>query len=225
MEFLKVILTSILSAVTLFIIAKILGHKQMSQLDFFDYITGITIGSVAAELATELEKPWKPLTAMVIYGLIAFSLSLIANKFPKTRKFISGTPTIIMNNGKLYRKNMKKAKIDLSEFLVMCRQEGYFNLNDIQTAIFEYNGRLTILPISTKRPVNPDDMSLTPEKEYISTEVIMDGMILEENLKRMGLNSVWLKNQLKEQGYRNSKEIFLGVCDENNQLTLFKKAL
>lgn len=223
MEFLKIILTSILSAVALFIIAKVLGHKQMSQLDFFDYITGITIGSIAAELATELEKPWKPLTAMVIYGLITFILTITTSKFPKTRKFINGTPTIIMNNGKLYRKNMKKAKIDLSEFLVMCRQEGYFNLNDIQTAIFEYNGRLTILPVSTKRPVNPDDMDLTPEKEYISTEVIMDGKLLEENLKRMGLNSIWLEKQLKEQGYRNPKEIFLGVCDENNQLTLFKK--
>lgn len=223
MEFLKIILTSILSAVALFIIAKVLGHKQMSQLDFFDYITGITIGSIAAELATELEKPWKPLTAMVIYGLITFILTITTSKFPKTRKFINGTPTIIMNNGKLYRKNMKKAKIDLSEFLVMCRQEGYFNLNDIQTAIFEYNGRLTILPVSTKRPVNPDDMDLTPKKEYISTEVIMDGKLLEENLKRMGLNSIWLEKQLKEQGYRNPKEIFLGVCDENNQLTLFKK--
>lgn len=222
MEFLKVVLTSLLSAVALFIIAKVLGHKQMSQLDFFDYITGITIGSIAAELATELEKPWKPLIAMVIYGLITVLLTLITSKLPKTRKFINGTPTIIMNNGKLYRKNMKKAKIDLSEFLVMCRQEGYFNLSDIQTAIFEYNGRLTILPTSAKRPINPTDMDLSPEPEYINTEVIMDGKILEENLQRMGLNTIWLEKQLKEQGYGNANEIFLGVCDQNNTLTVFK---
>ncbi len=222
MDFIKVILTSILSAVALFIIAKVMGHKQMSQLDFFDYITGITIGSIAAELATELEKPWKPLVAMVIYGLITVLLTLVTNKLPRMRKFINGTPTIIMNNGKIYRQNMKKAKLDLSEFMVMCRQEGYFNLNDIQTAIFEFNGRLTILPVSNKRPVNPDDMKLTPEKEYINTEVIMDGRILEDNLKRMGLNTVWLQKQLELQGYKNAKEIFLGVCDDNNTLTLFK---
>lgn len=222
MDFIKVILTSILSAVALFIIAKVLGHKQMSQLDFFDYITSITIGSIAAELATELEKPWKPLVAMVIYGLITVLLTLVTNKLPRMRKFINGTPTIIMNNGKIYRQNMKKAKLDLSEFMVMCRQEGYFNLNDIQTAIFEFNGRLTILPVSNKRPVNPDDMKLTPEKEYINTEVIMDGRILEDNLKRMGLNTVWLQKQLELQGYKNAKEIFLGVCDDNNTLTLFK---
>ena len=222
MDFINVILTSILSALSLFIIAKILGHKQMSQLDFFDYITGITIGSIAAELATELEEPWKPLIAMIVYGGITLALTLITNKIPKLRKYINGTPTIIMDNGKLYRKNMKKAKIDLSEFMVMCRQEGYFNLNDIQTAVFEYNGRLTVLPKATKRPVNPLDINLVPSPEKINTEVIMDGKVLTENLKRMGLNLEWLEKELKIQGFKNAKEIFLGICDENKTLTLFK---
>ena len=222
MEFLKVVLTALLSAAALFLTAKIMGHKQMSQLDFFDYITGITIGSIAAELATELEEPWKPLIAMIVYGVLAFGLSVISSKFPRIRKFINGTPTIVMNNGKLYRKNMKKAKLDLSEFMVMCRQEGYFNLNDIQTAVFEYNGRLTILPVSAKRPVNPTDMNLSPQPDLISAEVIMDGRILEENLKRMGLNRKWLQKQLSDQGYQSAKNIFLGVCDNNHTLSLYK---
>lgn len=222
MDIIKVIGTALLSTITLFIIAKILGHKQMSQLDFFDYITGITIGSIAAELATELEDPWKPLTAMVVYGIVAFLLSIVMSKIPRMRKFINGAPTIIMNNGKLYRENMKKAKLDLSEFMVMCRQEGYFNLNDIQTAVFEYNGRLTILPVSSKRPMNPEDMNIVPQTEYICTEVIMDGRILEENLKRMGLDTKWLQKQLESQGYHNAKEVFLGLCDEKNTLSLFK---
>ena len=221
MDILKVILTSVLSAAALFAIAKIMGHKQMSQLDFFDYITGITIGSIAAELATELEKPWKPLIAMVIYGTITVVLTLITSKLPRMRKFINGTPTIIMSNGKIYRKNMKKAKMDLSEFMVMCRQEGYFNLNDIQTAIFEYNGRLTVLPKATKRPANPTDMNIIPQPETICTEVIMDSRILGENLRRLGLDENWLKKELECQGYKNTKEIFLGICDDNKQLTLF----
>ena len=222
MEFLKVVVTALLSAAAVFLTAKIMGHKQMSQLDFFDYITGITIGSIAAELATELEEPWKPLIAMIVYGVLAFGLSVISSKFPRIRKFINGTPTIVMNNGKLYRKNMKKAKLDLSEFMVMCRQEGYFNLNDIQTAVFEYNGRLTILPVSAKRPVNPTDMNLSPQPDLISAEVIMDGRILEENLKRMGLDRKWLQKQLSDQGYQSAKNIFLGVCDNNHTLSLYK---
>lgn len=221
MEILKVVLTSALSAVSLFVIAKFIGHKQMSQLDFFDYITGITIGSIAAELATELEEPVQPLVAMIVYGVITVVLALITSKIPGMRKFINGTPTIIMNNGKIYRKNLKKAKLDLSEFMVMCRQEGYFNLADIQTAIFEYNGRLTVLPVSTKRPINADDMNLSPEQEHVCTEVIMDGRILDENLQRMGLDSKWLKSQIKKQGIRSEKEIFLGICNQNKQLSFY----
>lgn len=222
MEILKVVLTSVLSAAALFFIAKVMGHKQMSQLDFFDYITGITIGSIAAELATELEEPMRPLIAMVVYGVITVILTVITSKLPKMRKFINGTPTVIMNNGKIYRKNLKKAKIDLSEFMVMCRQEGYFNLADIQTAVFEYNGRLTVLPVSTKRPLNPEDMNLSPQLEYISTEVIMDGRVLGDNLKRMGLDEKWLEKQMKEQGFTDVKEIFLGICDRNKNLSLYK---
>ena len=193
----------------------------MAQLDFFDYITGITIGSIAAELATELEAPWKPLVAMVIYGAVALGLTILAHKFPKTRKYINGTPTIVMNNGKLYRENMKKAKLELSEFMVLCRQEGYFNINDIETAIFEYNGRITILPKSEKRPLIPEDMNITPGKAEICTEVIMDGRILHENLKRRGLDLVWLDKELKRQKYNNAKEIYLGICDGKNKLSLF----
>mgnify|MGYP000047510204 FL=1 len=221
MEPLKIILTSLSSAAVLFILAKLMGHKQIVQLDLFDYITGITIGSIAAEFATELENPIQPLIAMIVYGLIAVCLSILTSKFPRIRKYINGTPTILMNDGKLYRKNMKKARLDLSEFLVLCRQSGYFDLSAIQTAIFEYNGQLTILPTSGQRPATPDDLSLTPPPACIFTEMIMDGRIMGENLHRKGLNEQWLQKQLELQGYRSAKEVYLGLCDQNNQLSLY----
>lgn len=222
MEVLKVIFASLFSAAVLFLIAKIIGHKQVAQLEFFDYITGITIGSIAAELATTLENPWwKPTISMFIFGAVTVGLSFLTRAMSRTRKFINGTPTIILNNGKLYRENMKKAKLELSEFMLLCRQEGYFDLNDIQTAVFEYNGKLSVLPISTKRPLNPEDMKLNPQPEHIGTEIIMDGRIMDENLKRKGLNDEWLKKEMKKQGYKHAKEIFLGICYDNNQLTLF----
>ncbi|MBR1931197.1 MAG: DUF421 domain-containing protein [Lachnospiraceae bacterium] len=221
MDALNIILTTVWSVVTLFIMAKLMGHKQVAELDFFDYITGITIGSIAAEMATDLEEPWKPFIAMVVYGLIAVGLSVLTDKVARLRKYVDGTPTILMDNGKLYRDNMKKAKIDLSEFMVMCRQQGYFNLNEIQTAVFEYNGRLSILPVSMNRPATPADMNLTPAPEYICTEVIMDGRVLEGNLKKMELDLNWLREQIKAQGYHDVKEIYLGVCDVNRQLSLY----
>ncbi|MBQ9112444.1 MAG: DUF421 domain-containing protein [Clostridia bacterium] len=221
MEVIKVVLTSLLSVAALFVIAKVMGHKQLAQLDFFDYISGITIGSIAAELATELEEPTKPLIALVIYGVVSVVLSLLTHKLPRARKFINGSPTILMNDGKLYRKNMKKAKLDLSEFMVLCREQGYFDINDIQTAIFEHNGQLSVLPVSARRPATPEDMALKPKAAHINTEVIMDGRILEDNLRRMGLDVRWLEKQLKEQGYDSAREIFLGICDNDKKLSLF----
>ena len=127
-----------------------------------------------------------------------------------------------MENGRLFRKNMKKAKLDLSEFMVMCREQGYFNLADIHTAIFEYNGKLTILPVTVRRPVTPQDMKLLPVQETLFCEVIMDGRILEENLQRMGVDAAWLDRKLRAQGVDSAKAVFLGLCDPQKNLTLYK---
>lgn len=118
---------------------------------------------------------------------------------------------------------MKKAKLELSEFMVMCRQQGYFDLSAIQTAVFEYNGKLSILPVSGRRPVTPEDMKLAPEQERIFTEVIMDGRILEENLKRMGRDAAWLDKQLRAQGIGGAGEVFLGLCDAELNLSCYLK--
>ncbi len=222
MEFLAICLSSFGSFALLFIVAKFIGHKQIAQFDFFDYITGITIGSIAAEMATELDETWKPLTAVIIYGAVTVLLNIITSKAPRTRKYINGTPTIIMDNGKLYRDNLKKAKLDLSEFLLMCRQQGYFDLTSIQTAVFEYNGQLTILPVSAQRPATPNDMALAPQQELLFTELIMDGRILEDNLKRMGLNTTWLEKQLRQCGISSAKEVFLAVCDRNLKFVVYE---
>ena len=223
MPVLTLCLTTVGSFAVLFLSAKLIGHKQIAQLDFFDYITGITIGSIAAEMATELEEPWKPMIAMVLYGGITLALSLISSRFPRSRKYLNGTPTILMDHGKLYYENLKKARLDLSEFLVLCRQQGYFDLTTIQTAIFEYNGKLTILPVTTQRPVTPQDLDLSPDQELIFTELIMDGRILEDNLHRMGLDRTWLDKQLKQRHISSAKEVFLAVCDRNLKVVLFEK--
>ena len=221
MKLVEVFLTALLSVAALFIIAKIMGHKQISQLDFFDYVSGITIGSIAAELATELEAPERPLIAMIVYGATSVFLNLLAHKIPKTRKYINGTPTIVMEDGKLYRKNIKKCNIDLSEFMLLCREQGYFNLDEISIAIFECNGKLSILPREKARPLNPEDINIRPKQKKIDVEVIMDGRIMGENLERLGLDEKWLRGQLKVQGYESEKEIFLGVLNDENQLRLY----
>jgi uncharacterized membrane protein YcaP (DUF421 family) len=222
MDIVKIILTSLLSVFSLFVITKLMGHKQVAQLDFFDYITGITIGSIAAELATELEAPYKPLIAILIYGGASLLLNLLTGKFPKTRKYINGTPTILMNGGKLYRENLKKSKLDLSEFLLLCRELGYFDLNEIQCAVFEHNGKLSVLPKAQNKPLTPSDAGISVSETHIGIELIMDGRIMGENLKRIGKNENWLFKRLSNQSYKSPKEIFLGIYkSETDSLILY----
>ena len=222
MDIIKLLFTAILSVAALFIITKIMGHKQVSQLDFFDYVSGITIGSIGAEMATELEKPYRPLIALCVWGGASLILNLLAHKIPRTRKFINGTPTILMNAGKIYRENLKKAKLDLSEFMLLCREQGYFDLDEIQLAVFEHNGKLSILPNAANRPVTPEDLKIAVDPKHVGVEVIMDGRVMGENLSRMGRDINWLEKQLRAQGYSDVKHIFLGIYrPEQDKLTLY----
>lgn len=221
MEILQVLITSAVSLAVLFLLTKLMGNKQVSQLSMFDYIIGISIGSIAAEMATELENPENSLAAMIVYGVIAFLVSVISQRSVKVRKVMSGRPLVIMDNGIIYRENLKKARIDLSDFLTQCRTSGYFDLNQIQTAVMEYNGAISFLPVSKYRPATPSDMDIQPEQEYLQITVIMDGHINKSNLKLSGNNEVWLTKQLHLQGYNNPSDVLLALCDNNNKLTVF----
>lgn len=221
MEILQVLITSAVSLAVLFLLTKLMGNKQVSQLSMFDYIIGISIGSIAAEMATELENPENSLAAMIVYGVIAFLVSVISQRSTKVRKVMSGRPLVIMDNGIIYRENLKKARIDLSDFLTQCRTSGYFDLNQIQTAVMEYNGAISFLPVSKDRPATPSDMNLQPEQEHFQITVIMDGHINKSNLKLSGNNEVWLTKQLHLQGYNNPSDVLLALCDNNNKLTVF----
>ena len=216
------ILTALLSVIALFVVTKIMGHKQVAQLDFFDYVSGITIGSIGAELATELEEPYKPLVALCVWGTVALLLNLLTSKIPAARKYINGAPTILMSDGKLYRENLKRAKLDLSEFMLLCREAGYFDLDEIQVAVFEHNGQLTVLPKSESRPLTPEDVGIPTKAAHIGTELIMDGRIMGENLTRLGHDAAWLKNRLRAEGVYDTKEIFLAIYrEEEDRLTLY----
>ena len=152
MDLLKIVFLSLGSIIVLFILAKLMGNREMSQLSMFDYVVSITIGSIAAEMSTSLENNFlEPFIAMVVYGIVATAISYFTCKSIKIRRIVSGRGKILYDNGKLYRKNLIKSKLDLNEFLMQCRINGYFNLANIQTAILEPNGRISFLPVSRKK--------------------------------------------------------------------------
>lgn len=223
-EILYIIALSLGSVIALFILTKLMGYRQMSQMSMFDYINGITIGSIAAEMATSLEENYvQPLTAMIVYALAAILLSWLSSRSIKARRVIEGKPLVLLNNGELYWENLKKAKIDVNEFLVQCRVNGYFDVSKLETVVLEGDGKISFLPKAAERPVTPSDLNLSAQQDYMVANVILDGKIMEENLRHTGNDEKWLKNQIKGQGAENVEDVLLATCDTSNQVTVFLK--
>lgn len=222
MEILKICLTAVLSILEMFIVTKLMGKRQISQLSLFDYVNGITIGSIAADMAfSPIDEFWKPAVAIVVYGIFAVIFSFVSNKSIKFRRFFVGEALILMDNGTIYRKNFQKAKLDLNEFLMQCRMGGYFNIDDLQTVIMEANGQLSFLPKATLRPLNPSDLSLHPQKETPPYVVVSDGKILHENLAACGKNEIWLRKALKEGKFPPIEKIYAAFVD-NDQISAYE---
>ncbi|MCM1104420.1 MAG: DUF421 domain-containing protein [Clostridium sp.] len=223
-DLLQVIILSVASLITLFILAKLMGYRQMSQMSMFDYINGITIGSIAAEMATALDKnPLHCVAAMVAYALFAVLLSFLSMKSIRLRRFIVGRPIILLNNGSIYEKNLRKAKIDINEFLTQCRVAGYFDVSKLQSAVLEADGRVSFLPLSTERPLTAADVKLSPEQETMTANVVIDGHIMQKNLLHTGKDETWLRRQLKAQGADNISDVLLASVDMQNKLAVFLK--
>ena len=214
-------LTTVLSLVVLFLLTKLMGARQVSQMTMFDYVEGITIGSVAAELATDLDTPLNSLTALVIYGLAAVGISLWTNRSLKARRILTGKPLVLLEDGVIYRDHLKKARLDLNEFLTFCRIGGWFDLNQLQTAILEHNGIVSILPKETNRPATPADLGQTPKRTVPQTPFVMDGQLLTGNIRQAGKEESWVHRALLRQGYKEETEVLLALWDGGEGLTVF----
>lgn len=223
-DLIRVFFTSIGSIVALFFLAKLMGYRQLSQMSMFDYINGITIGSIAAEMATSLESDFlKPLLAMAVYAVCVEVIAILTDKSIKFRRFMEGKPMVLYNNGEIYYQNLKKSKLDINEILMQCRVGGYFDLSNLQTIVLEANGHLSLLPKSEHRPVSPMDLNLQPKADCLVANVVIDGHIMYENLKHTGKDEKWLMSQIHAQQVSEISHVLLATCDCHNKLTVYEK--
>lgn len=215
MDYLRIIYSSLFSIIALFFLTKLIGKKQLSHFTMFDYVNGITIGSIAAEMATELkDKPLEPLLAMTVYAVVTFLISVITNKSLAIRRFFNGRSMILFENEKFYTHNFSKSKININEFLVQARSHGYFNLSDIDTAILESNGNISFLPKSDSKPITPKDVNVSVQQEHLCINLIIDGTVLYRNLKAIGKNEKWLNSELKKQDIKSAEDVFFAFYDD-----------
>ena len=223
MELLDVTYRSLISLVTLFLITKLLGKKQVSQLSLFDYVIGISIGNFAAEATINLESNWlNGVLAVVIFGVVAYLVSILTMKSIIARKFFMGEPTIVIQDGKILKQSLKKIKFDINDLLEECRNNGVFDVEQINYALMEANGKLSILLKPEYQNVTIKDMNLKQEKNGLVANVIIDKKIMKDSLKSIKKDEKWLLKQLKVQG-TPLKEVLLGTVDINEKLTLYKE--
>lgn len=221
-----VVIRAVISLITLFLITKLLGKKQVSQLSLFDYVIGISIGNFAAEITINLDSSLiYGIVAVIIFGVISYLISILTMKSIVLRRFFIGVLTVLIDKGKVLDKGLKKVKFDVNDLLEECRSNGYFDLNEIDYAVMEVNGSLSIMPKALYKPVTVKDLNLKNEKQGLCANVIIDGKVMKNNLEHMHKDEGWLKQQMKIKGYKNYDKVLLATIDCNDKLTVYDKNL
>lgn len=225
-ECINIAFRTIVMAIIIFFLTKLLGKKQISQLSFFDYIVGITIGSTVADISLDIEKNFMGgIVSLVIFVMIAYFISIITMKSITARRFLTGVPTILVEKGKIIESGLKKSKLDVNELLAEARIAGYFDLEEIDYAFMEINGAISFLPKEKYKPVTKRDMKIKVDKSGLTVNGIIDGVYMENNMKAINKDKQWLDHELKVQGYENYDNILLATIDINYKITVYEKGV
>ena len=223
-DFFNICFRTILVLIILFFITKMMGKKQISELNFFDYVVGITIGSIAADISLDIEKNMiAGIAALFIYGFISYIISFVSIKSILARRFFIGVPTVLVEEGKIIESGLKKSKIDVNDLLMESRENGYFNLDEIDYALMEVNGNISFLPKEKEKPATKRDMKIKCSNEGLTVNAIIDSKYMANNMRVINKDKEWLDHELKVNGYDNYDNILLATIDNNYKVTIYEK--
>ncbi len=209
---------------SLLVFTRFLGKTQVGQLTFYEYISGITIGSIAGNIiAAEQEKFIPHFYDLILFVALTYLLSVTTIKNRYLRHIIEGSATIIIENGKILRDNMKSLRYDLDELNAQLRQQGILDISEVQFAIFETTGELSIIKKVQDQPVSKKDLNITPQEIQMPIELIMDGEIIHKNLVKQQISREWLDAQLQNQNIISPHEVMYAGLDSQGQFFLIKK--
>lgn len=217
-KIMEVIVESLFAFIILFILARLMGKRQIAQLTFFDYITGITLGSIAASLSLDEVKLIQAFASLIIWSGFSILLAWIESKSYRARTWFDGRPTFIIRNGKILERNLKKVKLTIEEMMLLLREKDVFKLSDAEYAIFENNGTLTVMKKSELQPLTPKDVGIPVVSEYEPKLLIIDGNVMERSLQDTGYSKEWLLGEILKQGGSEFRDVFLAQIDSNGNL-------
>ena len=224
MEFFNVLIKSLAAIISLFIFTKFMGKKQISQLNLFDYVIGITIGSVVADVSIDLETHFMHgILVMTVFTAISILISYISQKSIKARRFLVGVPIILIENGKIIGDNLKSIKFDINDFLQEARISGYYDISEIEYSIMESNGKVSFLPKTKYKPLTPNDMKIKSNYKGLCSNVVIDGKIMVNNLEVINKDEKWLIKRLDNMGYKSIEYLFLVTIDSDEKIKVYKK--
>lgn len=219
-----VIIRSFISFFALLIMVRLMGKQQVAQLTFFDYIVGITTGSIAASLSVEDNISYHSgLAALLTWGLFSYLVAYLSIKSMRARRIFDSTPAILIQNGEIIEKNLRKEKINLNDFLEELRIKDVFDISDVEFAILETNGKVSVQLKSQKRPLTPEDLNISTTYEGLSANLIIDGEIMKESLGLVNLSEKWLSNELAKRKIASSKHVLLASLNTKGELYITMK--
>lgn len=224
-DFWEMVLRSAVTFAVLLLLTRLLGKKQMSQLTFFNYVTGITIGSIAGNIAGESETPFfDGLVSLVTWVLLTILLSLLSLKWPGARVILDNEPTIVIKDGRIDERAMKSVQLHLDDLNMMLRETGVFMVKDVRYAILETNGALSVLLKGQNLPATKKDVNVgTGPAKYLPTEIISDGKVVRKNLTEYDLTEAWLLKELGKHGVSRPEQVFFAQLQEDGTLDVTVK--
>ncbi len=206
--------------VAVLIIVRLMGKREIGQLSTFDFVVAIILAELAAIPMGSLDIPiWHGIVPIVTLGLLEVGFSYISLVNRPLRKILYGVPQIIIENGRLLKHEMRSSRYNLDDLLSQLREKGFHDISDVEYAILEPSGRLSVIPCSQKRPVTPADLNLSTDYEGIPAVLIMDGEIIKENLQIIHLDETWLKEKLAEKGY-TADNVLLATLNNKGDLLI-----
>ncbi|WP_017381482.1 YetF domain-containing protein [Paenisporosarcina sp. TG-14] len=216
--------TTVTFTVLLFL-ARVLGKEQLSQLTFFNYVTGITIGSIAGEIAAHDDTHYlNAITSLIWWSILTIFVGYITMKSDKLKEILDDKPATVIKDGKILEKELKTSRLPMGDLMMLLRLQGVFSVKEVHYAVLETNGELSIFKKISQQPATKQDVKAsTTIPKYMPTQIISDGKIVKKNLHELNLTEEWVMNELKKQGIQNVKEVFYAEIETNGSLHIDKR--
>lgn len=218
------IIKGILVYILALVLSKLIGIKIISQMNFFDFVMGVSIGSMIAKIIIDKDHVvFSGVIALIVFSLLTISTSYLNLKSYIARSIVNAKTLILIENGRIIDKNIKKLRITINELMMKLREKDVFNIEDVQFAIMESNGQLSVLIKADKKPITPYDMNIKVKNLSLINDIIIDGKIVNKNLQIVGVDEKWLKSELKKKNINAIEDVFYAGVDQNKKLNISER--